>query len=93
LFGQQDNRRALSRKVLAGDADRTDRFFEPDSREHNADRSAEDGLVRAAPSEGMTGLFDDPDKLIRGDSSCFHAATLSRIRHIGNFHTLCSKAA
>jgi len=45
LFRQGGDRLALTGKVFWGDADGTDRFFESDGREHDADGGAEDGLI------------------------------------------------
>jgi hypothetical protein len=93
LFRQCGDRLALSGKIFWGDADGTDRFFEPDGREHDADCGTENSLVGAPPSEGVTGLFDDSAELVGGDPDRFHTLTLSLVRHIASFHTFCSKIA
>jgi hypothetical protein len=93
LFRQGGDRLALSGKVLWGDADGTDRFFESDGREHDADSGTENSLVGAPPFEGVTGLFDDSAELVGGDLGRFHALRVSLIRHIASFHILYSIAA
>ncbi len=93
LFRQGGDRLALAGEVLWGDADRADRFFESDGREHDADCGTENSLVGAPPSEGVTSLFDDSAELVGGDPGRFHALTLSLVRHIASFHTFYSKIA